>query len=66
MLRHCRPQASDGSIPNKAYYLFKNVRIENGGVSYYHPADQLPPGDAPTQCVQALVPLDECNALKVL
>jgi hypothetical protein len=51
---HCRPKNHDGSIPNKAYYLFSNVKIENGGVSYYHPADQPPPPDAPTQCAPVL------------
>ena len=46
-----RPKNHDGSIPNKAYYYFSNVKIENGGVSYYHSADQPPPPDAPSQCV---------------
>ena len=49
----CRPKNKDGSIPNKAYYVFNNVKIEKGGVTYYHPADQPPPDDAPTQCVSS-------------
>jgi len=48
-----RPLDNNGNLPNKAYYIFENVKIENGGVSYYHPADQPPPHDAPTRCVSA-------------
>ena len=36
--------------PNLGYYLFSNVRIDNGSVVYYHPAEQPLPADAPTQC----------------
>ncbi len=36
--------------PNLGYYLFSNVRIENRSVAYYHPADQPPPEDAPSEC----------------
>ena len=36
--------------PNLGYYLFSNVRIENRSVAYYHPEDQPPPDDAPTEC----------------
>ncbi len=48
-----RPLDNNGNLPNKAYYIFENVKIENGGLSYYHPADQPPPHDAPTRCVSA-------------
>ena len=68
-LRHCcRPKDSNGNIPNKAYYLFKDVKIEKGGVSYYHPADQPPPEDAPTQCehIRLQCYMSLCSSYNVL
>ena len=59
--KRCRPRRT----PNLGYNLFSNVRVENGSVVYYHPADQPPPPDAPTQCATDLIPVHtECVAWK--